>query len=113
MNCRSKNFDLGALTFGLAFVAAAHGIHLALDFEERREGLWRPRAHKLIALAANCTVAINYLLGCVLVSSDTLRLYFFIAIGYWLIAGAKVVWLVNSLEEPEPSRSYAAVMDFD
>ena len=107
----SLSFDLGIVSFALAFAAASHGIYLALDFQDRDGWLWRPCAHKVVAPAANSVVVVNYVLGFVMIDDETMRLYFIIAIAYWLLAAAKSVWLANSYEDADPTLSYAAVMD--
>eukprot|EP00927_Polykrikos_kofoidii_P080062 TRINITY_DN76928_c0_g1_i1.p1 TRINITY_DN76928_c0_g1~~TRINITY_DN76928_c0_g1_i1.p1 ORF type:complete len:185 (-),score=13.47 TRINITY_DN76928_c0_g1_i1:217-744(-) len=87
--CFSLRFDLGSITFLIAFVAAYSGYRLG-----RIDTAYHARWHSNFMVSACSLVALNYILACLLchlhfiISSGALSLYFFIGAIWWIAAGS-------------------------
>eukprot|EP00445_Apocalathium_hangoei_P034197 CAMPEP_0203946216 /NCGR_PEP_ID=MMETSP0359-20131031/81536_1 /ASSEMBLY_ACC=CAM_ASM_000338 /TAXON_ID=268821 /ORGANISM="Scrippsiella Hangoei, Strain SHTV-5" /LENGTH=190 /DNA_ID=CAMNT_0050877485 /DNA_START=98 /DNA_END=666 /DNA_ORIENTATION=+ len=84
LNCQ-QHFDLGVVTFAIALVASAVGMSASAGDGSAS----RARLFRCLGPVACLLVAVNFLLGLIIIAKPwTLRLYFILSFGWWLLAGA-------------------------
>ena len=75
-----ESFDLGTFSFALALGASAYGVGVGLPVPLTSQ------TYKMACGVGYGAVAANYLLGIVLVSEFSLRVYFGMGMLFWIVA---------------------------
>ena len=104
INTANNGFDLGILSFFVVFLGGLSG-----SFTTRSSPVRLVFWHRNLTIGGHAFVVLNYLLGLVVVTDVTLRLYFGVSAFLWAVSGVifgrKIVELYSSKEASEEQRS--------